>query len=592
GLFIDLRALFTSPTISALAAAAGSQAGEVEVPPNLIPPHCPAVTPEMLPLIKLSQPEIDRIVSSVPGGAANVQDIYPLAPLQEGIFFHHLLNTQGDAYLLSSLFAFDSRVRLDGFLNALQKVVDRHDILRTAVVWQNLKEAVQVVWRRAPLIVEEVELDPAGKDAVEELYQRFDPRRTRIDLGRAPLLRGHVARDPRGDRWLLLLLEHHLVGDLTTMDIIQREMEIHLSGGSGPLPEPPPFRNFVAQARLGMSQEEHRKFFEQMLAEVDEPTIPFGLLDVQGDGRGIGEAQLAVDADLAGRIRERARVLHVSAAGLCHLAYALVLARISGRTDVVFGTVLFGRLLGGEGIDRVVGMFINTLPIRIAVGEKSAEESVRRTHALLMELMRHEHASLVLAQRCSGVSAPRPLFSALLNYRYARNAAQTSSAEITRESRGIERLRSEERTNYPCTLSIDDLGQGFVLTAQIQNPIEPLRVCRYMQRALEQLIAALERAPETAVGRLEVLPEAEVGRMIEEFNRTEAAYPADRRVHELFEEQVRLRPEAVALAAGDQVLTYGSLNRRANRLARRLREAGVGPETLVGICLDRSPELL
>ena len=141
---------------------------------------------------------------------------------------------------------------------------------------------------------------------------------------------------------------------------------------------------------------------------------------------GIAEARLELDAGLAQRLRERARALGVSAASLCHLAWAQVLARVSGREDVVFGTVLFGRMQGGAGADRVLGLFINTLPVRIRVGEEGVEASVRRTHTLLAELLRHEHASLALAQRCSAVPAPAPLFSALLNYRHSQGMRPSS----------------------------------------------------------------------------------------------------------------------------------------------------------------------
>ncbi len=165
---------------------------------------------------------------------------------------------------------------------------------------------------------------------------------------------------------------------------------------------------------------------------MDEPTAPFGLTDVRGDGSGVEEARSLVDAGLARRLRKTARALGVSAASVFHLAWALVLARVSGREDVVFGTVLLGRMQGGEGADRVLGPCINTLPIRIHVGEKSAQESVRQTHTVLAQLMRHEHASLAVAQRCSAVAANAPLFSALLNYRHSQDASQTWPWPTTR----------------------------------------------------------------------------------------------------------------------------------------------------------------
>src|SRR5258708_23337839 len=242
-----------------------------------------------------------------------------------------------------------------------------------------------------------------------------------------------------------------------------------------------------------------------MLGDVDEPTAPFGLLDVRSDGSSIEEAYLGLDSDLARRMGSHARRLKVSAAALCHLAWAQVLARVSGRQDVVFGTVLFGRMQGGEGADRVMGLFINTLPVRINIGEEGVEASIRRIHAQLADRLRHEHASLALAQRCSAVPAPAPLFSALLNYRHSGGAAQAPSPDTMQAWEGVRWLRGEERTNYPITLSVDDLGEGFSMDAQSPVSIDPRRVCVYMRTALESLVDALETSPATAVQALELL---------------------------------------------------------------------------------------
>ena len=201
GMQADVRALFATPVLAGLAAAVGCQPDVVEVPPNGIPAGCEAIRPEMLPLVRLSGEEIGRIVSGVPGGAGNVQDIYPLAPLQEGILFHHLMGGEGDPYLLGAVFSFDSRARLDGYIEAMQAVIGRHDILRTAVMWEGLSEPVQVVLRKAVLPVEEVELDADAGDVGRQLYARFDPRRNRIDVRQAPLLRVYIAHDPVQQRW-------------------------------------------------------------------------------------------------------------------------------------------------------------------------------------------------------------------------------------------------------------------------------------------------------------------------------------------------------------------------------------------------------
>ncbi|MFA1628087.1 amino acid adenylation domain-containing protein [Rhizobium mongolense] len=290
------------------------------------------------------------------------------------------------------------------------------------------------------------------------------------------------------------------------------------------------------------------------------------------------------------RLRSQARRLGVSLASLCHLAWGQVVARASGREQVVFGTVLFGRMHAGAGADRAMGLFMNTLPLRLDLDETGVEESVRIAHARLAELLAHEHASLALAQRCSDIAAPAPLFSALLNYRH--NTPAMAGVGTSDVLFGMEWLGGEERTNYPLTLSVDDFGQELGLTADAVEPISPDRICGYMQRALEQLAEALEQAPNTPVRELDILPADERSYLLEELNRTEADYPSDLCVHALFEAQVRRAPDAVAVVHENEELSYGELNADANRLAHHLIGLGVRPDQPVAICVERSPAMV
>jgi amino acid adenylation domain-containing protein len=594
GLHTDVHGLFANPTVATLAAAVGGESCMVEVPPGRIPPGCKAITPEMLPLVQLSAADIEQIVNRVPGGAANVQDIYPLVPLQEGILFHHQMVTEGDVYLMRGLVRFDTRTRVERFLQALQAVIVRHDLLRTAILWEDLPEPVQVVYRQAPLEIEEVNFESTVGDVAEELYTRFDPRHYRLDIRRAPLMRVCIAYDGRHDRWVMLHLFHHLSIDHTALEVLLEEIHAHLLGQAEKLLVPLPFRNFVAQARLGVSREEHEAFFRGMLGDVAEPTAPFGLINVQGDGSGIREARRKVDMRLASRLRQAARTLGVGTASLYHFAWAQVLARVSGRDDVVFGTILYGRMQGGAGTDRMLGMFINTLPIRIRIGNDSVQGSIRQTHRLLAQLLRHEHAPLALAQRCSANPPPAPLFSALLNYRHSTADGMTSGiAERSIPAwDGVEILAGEERTNYPFSLYVDDLGEGFALTAQVQSSIDPDRICAYMHTALEQLVEALEKVPSIRARDLDILPASERHQLLVEWNETGKLFPHGQSIHELFERQVESRPEAVALICGERQLSYAELNARANQLAHYLQQLAVGPEVQVGICLERSIEMV
>ncbi|MDE9478575.1 amino acid adenylation domain-containing protein [Xenorhabdus bovienii] len=585
GLTLAASDLFQWPVLSELAKTLG-QHRAIEIPPNVITPATQQLTPEMLPLAELTPADIDHIVGQVPGGVANIQDIYALSPLQDGILFHHLLAREGDPYLLTNQMVFADRALLDRYLAAMQRIIERHDILRTAFIWQGVSVPVQVVCRHASLPVTVLALNPADGPVIDQLGQRFDPRHYRLDLSQPPLLHFVVAQETDG-RWFLLELNHHLIGDHEALEMIHREVQLYLTGQEESLPVPVPFRNLVAQARLGVSQEAHTHFFTEMLAEVEEPTLPFGLTAVHHDGSQVTEFHRMLAPALNDRLRTQARRVGVSLAALCHLAWAQVLSRTSGQKKVVFGTVLFGRMTGGEGTENGMGLFINTLPLRLEMDDTPIRDSVQATHRRLAALLAHEHASLALAQQCSGVAGGTPLFSALLNYRH--NALLGMSGELVS---GIEFVGEQERTNYPFVLSVEDFGEALGLTVQIAQPVEPERVYGYMQQALESLVDALEHTPDMPVRALDILPAAERTLLLTTWNTTATPYPESLCIHQLFEQQAEKTPQATALIAGNDTLSYRELNTQANQLTHQLIRQGVCPGDPVVLLFERSMALV
>jgi amino acid adenylation domain-containing protein len=589
-LTVDVRTLFIAPTVAGLAEAVPRS--EVTVPPNRIPDGATELTPRMLSLVELTEQEVARLVAQVPGGAANVADVYPLAPLQEGIFFHHLMAGQGaDVYVMPVVLAFDAPERFHDFAHALQHVVDRHDILRTAVVWEGLPEPVQVVQRKALIPVTTLDPDAGFTNAVavsdtsvaEWLLGACE---SSMDIGAAPLLRISVVTDqgthPGTGRVFALLQVHHLIEDHTGLDVVLGEIEAIVARQRERLQSPLPFRDFVAESRLGIPREEHERYFAELLGDVTQPTAPLGLLEVHGDGTGITEARLAVEAGLAARVREQARAHGVSPATIFHVVWAQVVAATSGRDDVVLGTVLSGRVRAGAGADRIPGLFMNTLPVRLDLSGVSVAGALSVMRERLADLIVHEHAPLELAQGASGLPSGTPLFTSLLNYRQASGPSGLA---------GIELLYSRDFTNYPLTVMVDDSGTEFVIGAQTVPGLDPRVLCGWVSAAAEQVVAALESAPQTPLRAIQVLSAAERQRILVEWNATGRPVPAAS-VPELFEAQVVRTPAAEAVACGEERLTFAQLNGRANSLARLLIAHGAGPETVVAVVMRRSVDLL
>lgn len=592
GLNAEVRSLFTTKTLAEFVVTLNT-GNHVEVPDNLIPENCIQITPEMLPLVALKQSEINNIISHVPSGVKNIQDIYPLTPFQEGILFHHLMSTEGDAYVLSSVLAFDKRESLQNFLDALQAVINRHDILRTAVLWEELSVPVQVVLREVTLPIIELALNSVLGDIAQQLREKFNPNHFRLDIRQAPLLQTYMAWDAQHSRWLLLILEHHLALDHVAMEAVLNEVKVYLTDQFAELLPPLPFRNFVAQVRLGEQPENHKIFFKKLLGNVDEPTAPFDLLDVQGDGSEIVERSLDLDEVMNQSISMCAKSAGVSAASIFHLVWAKVLSLICGKDTVVFGTVLFGRTQS-EKANQMLGMFINTLPVRFDIDNTSCKDAVKSMHHLLAELMLYEHASLALAQKCSAVSLPTPLFSTLLNYRHSvkEDNAHIENGALLWKNLGIEILIGQERTNYPVTLSVDDFGNSYRLTLQTQSAIDPIRVLGYLKTGLAELVRALRSNSNSPLCDINLLPEAEKNKLLKNCNRMEPIDLDSHCIHQLFEEQVEKYPQAIAVCFEGEQLTYQELNSRSNQLAHYLRAQGVGAETLVGICVERSVEMV
>ncbi|WP_158692086.1 non-ribosomal peptide synthetase, partial [Streptomyces aurantiacus] len=557
GVDCDLQAVFAAATLADLAAAIDGTAPRdpahpdapdtgsdtpvpprtaFTVPPNGIPAGCDRITPDMLPLVSLTEDELASVVAAVPGGAPNIQDVYPLAALQEGMLFHHLKEGGRDPYVLSGVFSFDSRDRLDGFARALRAAVARHDALRTAVLTQGLPQPVQVVVRHAELELDEFDV-PTGTDTEDEIRDLLArPRSMRLD--RAPLIRLRATRQPGTDRWFAALNLHHVIDDATSLGLLFREIVAHMTGREAELAPPAPYRDFIAHVQHRIQELDPADHFAAALGDVTEPTVMFGLQDVHGDGRRVLDLRRPLDTGLGERIRACAKELRVSPATLFHAGWSLVVAACGGRDDVVFGTVMSGRLQGPRGVERMLGNFINTLPVRVDLTGTSVRDLVRGMDRTLRDLVRHEQTPLAVAHRHSDVPPETPLFNAIFNYRHLESDDRIDDSELERA--GVRSLAGViERSNYPVALSVDDLGHSFSLDAQIDQSQDAELVIGYLETAMTRLVDALttEEADRRPALDLPVLNDTLHDQVVTEWNTAGPTAPAERCLHTWFEER-------------------------------------------------------
>lgn len=557
---------------------------------GVVPDGCTALISSMVPLARLNQAELEALVAQVPGGAADIQDVLPLTPLQEGMLFHHLQREDaGDTYVLPTLLQFQSRATVDSFRSALQELIARHESLRVSIRWLGLPHPVQIVHRTAALETSENILNDSAS-AIAQLMRRVGPDASRLDLTQAPLMRLEVYSCPTDTKLYAILRLHHMIADHESIELLFHEANACILGRRELLPPIARYREYIGKVFAGPQEAAVNCFFANKLGDVDEPTVSFNLLQVHGDGRHNDEAQQLLGKDITAGVVAMARRLAVTPSAIFHAAWALVVAATSARDrDVVFGSLFGGRLRASGREQHTFGLFINTLPVRIRIGECNARDFVHKVQTELTELLPYQQASLAITQRCTAIQGQQPLFNTLLNCLYS---GKHSSSPGSNPLPGVKVLETREWTNYPITLSVDAVEDKYNLIAQTDRRIPPERILGYMQSALSALVSALSQGTDRAVLTLAVVPAAERSTLVEEFNRTATEYPKDQLVHELFEQQVVRAPSATAIVWAQNRMTYGELNDRANLFARQMQAQGVELGEFIPVLMGRSVELL
>ncbi|MEG4417922.1 amino acid adenylation domain-containing protein [Microcoleus sp. LAD1_D5] len=524
----------------------------------------------------------------------NIEDFYPLSPAQQGILFHSLYQPESGVYFGQLLCVLRGDLNVSALRNSWQKVVDRHPILRTCFVWENLKEPVQAVRKQAALSWQQMDwrsLSASEQQQQLETFLKAD-REQGFDLTSAPLIRIALAQ-LETDTFQFILSHHHLVLDGWSLAIVLDEVfgfyQAFSQGEELHLKRPRPYRDYIAwlhQQDLSAAE----SFWRQTLKGFVAPTaIARGNIVAGNRLESSGEQQVIFSATATAALQSLARQHQLTLNTLVQAAWALLLSRYSGEEDVVFGTVVSGRPPELMGAESVVGLFVNPLPVRVKIDPQDFILScLKELQAQQVEARQYEYSPLLEVQGWSEVPRSLPLFESLVVF---ENYPLDASLREKIQNLKVENIRSWETTNYPLTVMAIP---GAELTLKIgynSNRFEDAAIARMLGH-LQTLLEGMTANPERKLSELPLLSASERQQLLVQWNDTQADYPKNSSIHELFAAQTERTPDAVAAICENEQLTYRELNAKANQIAHYLQTIGVKPEVLVGICLERSLSML
>ena len=518
---------------------------------------------------------------------SDIEDILPLSPLQRGFFFHALFDAEArDVYTAQLAIDLEGPLDVAALRESANALLRRHANLRAAFWHEDLSQPVQVIPRTVELPWEEVDLTtaPDPEAAVADLVQR--ERAHRFDLTAPPLLRWVLARVATS-QYKLLFTHHHILLDGWSTPVLATELfALYVHGGSDAgLPRATPYKGYLAWL-VGQDGKAARQAWRRALDGVDEPTL------VAPHAAGPPPAPpAAARVDLAEKLSSQltrmARRHGVTLSTVLQAAWGIVLAQLTGRDDVVFGAAVSGRPAELAGVEQMIGLFINTLPIRVRFrpGDSPAE-ILERLQDEQADLLPHHHLGLTEIQRAIGAPVLFDTMTVLENYPFDPSSMDTSLNGLR-----LTGFDSWDATHYPLSFVAVPGPSTLALRLHYRPDVYAQETADRLLARIQRVLEAMADDAEQSVGGLSLLADDEHARVTGYGTGATAAHPPAT-VHELFEAQAAATPDLTALVCGDISLTYSELNSRANRLAHYLIAQGAGPEHRVALVLPRGAELV
>ena len=524
----------------------------------------------------------------------NIESIYHLSPMQEGMLFHSIDGKESKVYVVVLHFSLHGALNVSAFKRAWQNVLDRHPALRTFFIWKNRETPLQIVPRRVELPWQEYDWRYMPASEQTELLKSYaqTDRKRGFNLSKAPLMRLTLVQTTQNEHHFFFS-HHHMLLDGWSVALLLEEVfavyQANCSGENISLEKRQPYKTYITWLKQ-QDLSEAELFWRKTLQGFTQPTpihIDEAIENPQSSIEVYDEQQFRLSKTTTAGLQSLAQHHQITLSTLIQGAWAVLLNRYSGETDIVFGTVVSGRSIALPGIESMIGLFINTLPVRVQISpQASLMPWLKELQGQQIQARKFEYSSLRNIQAWSELvrSQGQSLFDSILvfgNYPLS-NLLKGAVGDLE-----IRHLRLLEGSNYPLSI-LADPGEELLLKIQYDCHRFESATIMHMLGHLKTLLEGIASNPYKSLPNLSLLTATERKKLVVDFNQTKTPYPVDETIVKLFETQVAQTPDAIALQLGQQELTYSQLNRRANQLAHYLKTQNIGPEVVVGLCVERS----
>jgi amino acid adenylation domain-containing protein len=519
----------------------------------------------------------------------NIEEILSLTALQEGMLFHHISHPQGDDYFCQLSIRVSGEIKIDILKKTWEYLIEENEMLRCVFRWEKLSKPVQIILKKHKLNLSEYDFSEMDLKSNEMALRnlKYEDRKKGFDLRQVPF-RVSICKIEETIFEMIISFHHILFDGWSSSILISELIGSYNSILRGIEPQKrikSKFKEFIKWHHAQKSSS-HKEFWTRYLKGFDNKTL---LSDGRNTSGIVETMSYILPEKLSCEICQFAREKEITQAVLFYSALGILLQRYNNTEDVLFGTTVSGRTPDINGINNAIGLFINTVPIRIKTEpNETIGELLEKVNIILKERAEHENTPLRAIKLYSDLDKNETLFDCIVvieNYPLFKEL-KNLSAGISINTYSI-----WEKTNFDLTISItyrEQLELNLAYKSEIIKQDKINSLARHYEKLLEQMI----QYPEKNICEIEFLTDNEKNRILFDFNNTEAHYPKNKLIYQLFEEQAEYMQDKTACIFKNRIISYRELNSKSNQLARFLRFHGAKPGSIIGIACERSPEMI